>query len=75
MIVAVSVTSIMLSSGLTGLMVIPAGSTGFLNEVGFLDLRVVWSCIKTLGGESSTSTLGGEFVMSTTASSTSGSDA
>ena len=60
-------TSMMLSSGLTGRIVIPAGSTGCLNGVGFLDRKVDFSEISILGGESGMSTLGGELVMSTTA--------
>jgi len=59
-------TSITLSVGLTGLIVMPAGSTGCLNGAGLLgDLKLVGSGISTLGGESAMSTAGGEPVMST----------
>jgi len=59
-------TSITLSVGLTGLMVMPAGSTGCLNAAGLLgDLKLIGSGISTLGGESAMSTAGGEPVMST----------
>ena len=69
------VTSMMLSVGLTGLIVMPAGSMGCLNGVGFGGWNLDVSGISTLGGESAMSTLGGEFVMSTTAElSFSGSD-
>lgn len=68
-------TSMILSVGLTGLIVMPAGSIGCLNGAGFADRKFVVSGISTLGGESAMSTLGGEFVMSTTAAmSFSGSD-
>jgi len=60
-------TSMMLSDGLTGLIVIPAGSTGCLKVEGFAGRKEVFSTFSTLGGESAISTLGGELVMSTTA--------
>lgn len=60
-------TSMMLSAGLTGRIVMPAGSTGCLNVEDLVDRKVEFSAFSTLGGESAISTLGGELVMSTTA--------
>ena len=68
-------TSMMLSVGLTGLIVMPAGSTGCLKVEGFEARKEDVSAFSILGGESAMSTLGGEFVMSTMAEmSFSGSD-
>lgn len=60
-------TSMMLSAGLTGRIVIPAGSVGCLKVEGLDDRKVEFSAFSILGGESAISTLGGELVMSTTA--------
>jgi len=68
-------TSMILSVGLTGLIVIPAGSTGALNGFAGGGRKFDGSGISSLGGESAMSTLGGELVISTTADmSFSGSD-